>query len=303
VVSGLAIAAAVIVLTPRGDDSRPPKGAPVPERVVATAHYTMSSWATASQTRDVGEAVEALARAYSSIFAAAAMPTSSPEKLKLWLYRDQAQFKANNRSSPWAEAYYRHPICHAYYAAGESNPYHWMLHEAVHQLNEQVAHIQRPPWIDEGLATYFGASELRDGVLTPGRTDPAAYPIWWLSSLALSGDLQADIETGRIIPLRTLIASKRADIGENVNLYYVEYWSFSHFLMHADGGRYKAGYKQVIAAGGSLQAVEALIGPVERLQEEWYAYLEARTEILNPTGDIVVVEGGSSVDSPAKIAP
>ena len=164
-----------------------------------------------------------------------------------------------------------------------------MLHEAVHQLNEEIAHIQRPPWIDEGLATYFGASTLRDGVLTPGMIDTNAYPIWWLSSLELSGDLQADSDAGRIIPLRTLIASKRADIGKNVNLFYVEYWSFSHFLLNADGGRYASSYKQVIAAGGSLKAVEALIGPVEPLQRAWYRHLLRQMEVAKSPSDVIVV--------------
>ena len=52
---------------------------------------------------------------------------------------DREEFQRNNRSRPWAEAYYVRPACYAYYGGGRENPHHWMLHEAVHQLNTEVA--------------------------------------------------------------------------------------------------------------------------------------------------------------------
>ncbi|HEV8693025.1 MAG TPA: hypothetical protein VGQ93_02400 [Lysobacter sp.] len=100
-----------------------------------------------------------------------------------------------------------------------------------------------------------------------------AYPIWWLSSLALSGNLQDDIRDGRIIPLRDLISGTGPEISQHVNLYYIEYWSLSHFLFHYEGGRYANAYKSLMARGGSLENFESLVGPTEQLQREWYAYL------------------------------
>ena len=40
------------------------------------------------------------------------------------------------------------------------NPYHWMLHESVHRLNREVAHLQLGKWLGEGLAEYFSTSRL-----------------------------------------------------------------------------------------------------------------------------------------------
>ena len=89
--------------------------------VLETAHYAITSTANATQTQQVAEAVEALYAAYAEVFPADRAQVAVRAKLKLTLYAHQAQFKANNRSLPWAEAYYLRPICYAYYAKHESN--------------------------------------------------------------------------------------------------------------------------------------------------------------------------------------
>jgi len=206
-------------------------------------------------------------------------PSAAPTKLQLTLYRDQREFKVHNKSSPWAEAYYLTPNCYAYYAVGEKNPYHWMLHEATHQLNREVAHLTRQKWIDEGLASYFGASEIRDHKLVPGSVDINAYPIWWLPSLSLTGNIEADFESRKIIPIRALISGTGGpDIAQNVNAYYIGYWSLAHFLFHFDHGRYASKFRQVISEGGTLESFELNIGPVERIQVEWYGYLRQQAD-------------------------
>ncbi len=205
------------------------------------------------------------------------------DKLKLTLYAHQAQFKTNNRSLPWAEAYYLRPICYAYYAKDESNPYHWMVHEATHQLNAEVSGFPKYKWVDEGLATYFGTSRIEHGKLVPGKSDPGAYPIWWLTNSGLTGSLDKDIDEGNWVPIRALISGKDApSIASNVNGYYIQYWSLSHFLFHGENGRYAAGYKRLIAEGGSLANFERLIGPADRIEYEWYRYLQGRIAELAP---------------------
>jgi hypothetical protein len=258
--------------------------APLPPNVrrLETAHYLIHSSATEEQTAHVAEAVEALHVAYTRFFADMSSMQPNPAKLQLVLYKDQAEFKAHNRSSPWAEAYYLPPRSHAYYGDGD-NPVHWMTHEVTHQLNREVAHFRRTKWIDEGLADYFGSSWIADGKLVPGSIDPATYPIWWLPKLQLTGNLQDDISTGRIIPLRAIVSGNGGpDINRNVNLYYIEYWSLTHFLFHYQDGKYAAQYRQLIATDGTLENFERLIGPIDRIQVEWYAYLQAVAKATQP---------------------
>lgn len=252
-----------------------------------TAHYAITTTAGDEETRLVGEAVENLYVAYAAFFVARDGAATTNAKLQLTLYKHQGEFKANNRSMPWAEAYYLRPVCYAYYARGEANPYHWMVHEATHQLNTEVAGLKKTRWIDEGLATYFGTSRIEGGTLLPGRIDPDTYPIWWLTDSELTGDLDADIEAGRWIPIRALITGKDApNIASNVNRYYIQYWSLSHFLFHGENGRYANAYRQLIAEGGSLANFEKHIGPADRIEYEWYRYLRGKTAALAPqSGD------------------
>jgi hypothetical protein len=252
--------------------------APPPNaRIHETPRYRIVTTADTAQTEHIAAAVESLHDAYLGFFRDQIPETairSRKKKLKLTLYRDRPQFQAFNDSMPWAEAYYRTPMCHAYYVKGAPNPFHWMLHEATHQLNAEVARFKKAPWIDEGLGTYFGSSRLVIGTLRLGEIDPDTYPIWWLPTFPISGDLDADIAQQRWIPLHSFLTGKNAPpMAGRVNQYYMQYWSLTHFLFHYDNARYATAYKQLIAEGGTLTNFEKRIGPVDRIQREWYGYL------------------------------
>jgi hypothetical protein len=246
-----------------------------PNLAINTPHYSIFSNADAEQTAKISNVVEVLYSAYTQVFTNP--PTGLTARLKLKLYKDQAEFKRVNRGMGWAEAFYREPFCHAYYSAAEINPYHWMLHEATHQLNREISHFRLPKWADEGTATYFSTSVISHGVLKLGQIDGNAYPIWWLDDLKLSGDIQKDIASNQIIPLRAIVTgSGGPGMNQNFNLYYVHWWSLSHFLFQFDGGKYRQPYLQVLREGASLDVFEKHIGPIEAVQAEWYRYLQPK---------------------------
>lgn len=249
-----------------------PPGVASAATTLETAHYTIVSNATPEQTALVGQAVESLYAAYTEFFRDQLKLAANPPKLKLMLFKDRAEFKAHNTSQPWAEAFYRAPWSYAYFDAGANNPYHWMLHEATHQLRNEVARFPKAKWSDEGLATYFSTSRIRDGKLVLGEIDPDTYPIWHLRGLTLTGNLQEDIRKGRIIPLRDLRADTGPPVGQYVNLYYIEYWSLSHFLLHYDNGRYSGQYKALASWGLLADGINS-DAALESLQEAWYRYL------------------------------
>lgn len=249
---------------------------------VDTAHYTLFSYASAEQTRRVADAAEALHAAYGHVFADTLDASAGSSRLQLVLYATRAQFKAHNRSSPWAEAFYQYPRCHAYFDDRAVNPTHWMVHEATHQLVLEWAHQRPPKWLNEGVATYFGTSRIADGVLHPGELDPNTYPTWWLPQLPLSGDLDRDLASGRLIPLYALVSGTGPDINQNVNLYYLEYWSLAHFLFEGDGGRHAAAARALMATPGSIDDFARLIGPVDAVQRAWYAHLLQMRASLQP---------------------
>jgi hypothetical protein len=158
-------------------------------------------------------------------------------------------------------------------------------------LNVEVSGFPKHRWVDEGLATYFGTSSIEfdtsgRGKLIPGKIDPDAYPIWWLTNPGLTGSLDKDIDEGNWVPIRALITGKDApSIASNVNGYYIQYWSFSHFLFHGENGRYAEGYERLITEGGTLANFERLIGPADRIEVEWYRYLQDRIAERMPQAD------------------
>jgi hypothetical protein len=240
--------------------------------VKETSHYRIHYTGTREQAELVAGAVEKLHAAYASVF-----PQTSPvapEKLILVLYKDRPEFKLNNRSSRWAEAYYLPPACYAYFDAAAENPYHWMMHEATHQLARQVSGFRRNRWIDEGLASYFSTSMLAASGVQLGAIDETAYPIWWIGHFDLTGDAVHDAAAGNFIPLEVLLTGQGGpDPNLKFNLYYVDAWSLTHFMFHYERGKYAQTYGQFLAKGATRDDFAALIGPVERVQEEWYRYL------------------------------
>ena len=149
-----------------------------------------------------------------------------------------------------------------------------MTHEATHQLNAEVAHLDLPRWLNEGIAEYFGTSTWRDGQLHLGEVDPNTYPVWWRGDMVFTGDIAADIRDERFIPLETLIKdSGGPNIDQHVNLYYMHWFSLAHFLYHYDGGRYRPGIKPLILEHGTLDAFRSHIGAIEEIQPLWYEYL------------------------------
>jgi hypothetical protein len=149
-----------------------------------------------------------------------------------------------------------------------------MMHEATHQLARQVSGFARNRWIDEGLASYFSTSTLGSNELQLGVIDPTAYPVWWVGYYELSGDPVRDAAKGTFIPLEVLLTGKGGPaVDMKFNLYYVDAWSLTHFLFHYEQGKYAKAYKQFLAKGATKEDFISLIGPLERIEKEWYGYL------------------------------
>ena len=246
-----------------------------PTHTHSTTHYTILSSAMPPQSVETGDKVEALYTAYTETFKVWPELQQPHEKLQLKLFKDRQEFRRCNRAIGWAEAFYRAPCCHAYYSADELNPHHWMLHEAVHQLNHEVARLDLAKWADEGLSEYFSTSFLRDGKLEVGKVDRNTYPVWWLDELSLSGKLEQDLKNGTVIPLQAILEGRGGpSLDDNFNLYYLHWWSLTHLLFEGQNGKYREHVAPLLREGASLASFEKHIGPVEKLQAEWYQHLQ-----------------------------
>jgi hypothetical protein len=149
-----------------------------PTLTLESPHYTIYSTASQQQTKDTAHALELLYAAYSNRLGSVDGYQRTHPKLQIKLFKDRAELRRINPGLGWAEAFYREPFCRAYFSADEINPYHWMLHESVHQLNNEVAHLKLAKWLEEGLAEYFSTSRFTADELSVGRIDLNTYPVW-----------------------------------------------------------------------------------------------------------------------------
>jgi hypothetical protein len=242
--------------------------------VVETEHYVIRSSATKEQTREIGLVAEIVYLGYRQLAGNLQRTIQPHPKLGVKLFKDRREFRRCNAIHGWAEAFYRRPDCYQYYSAEETHPYHWMMHEATHQLNDLAAHLSLPQWLEEGIACYVSTSRIVDNALRLGEIDTHTYPVWWLDSVELSGDLEADKKTGNIIPLRAIVSGEGGpSMNRHFNLYYVHWWSLTHFLLHYDAGKYREGLGRLIAEGGGLTAFEKYVGEAGDVERQWYGYL------------------------------
>ena len=243
-----------------------------PSLTLETPHHVIYSTATPRQTEDTAHALGLLETAYAKKLGGLPHFERAHAKLKVKLFKDRAEFRHVNRNLGWAEAFYREPYCRAYFSAAEVNPYHWMLHESVHQLNHEVAHLKLEKWLEEGLAEYFSTSRLQPDELAVGHSDPNTYPVWWIDDLATDPDLAENLRNGSVIPLRAIITNRGGPgMNHHFNLYYLHWWTLTHFVFESP--RYHTNALELVRRGGGLEAFEQAIGPVDRVQAEWHAYV------------------------------
>ncbi len=244
-----------------------------PAHKLESEHYSALSNVSIEETRDALSKAETLYQAYSAFWDVKAGPAD--KKLLLKIYSSRKELKRANPLSGWAEAFYREPYCHQYIEAeSENRPYHWMVHEATHQLNNEVSQFKLPQWAEEGIACYFSTTRMDDGKMSLGVIDRDTYPVWWLSSLDLSGDLSRDKVDKKIISIRSIVNDEKPlKMNEHVNLYYIHWFSLVHFLLEGEQGKYRQAFMACVKTPSGLEAFEENIGPYQLIEPQWYQHL------------------------------
>ena len=242
-----------------------------PTHIIETPHHRIYSTATQPQIEATAHALELLYVAYSNRLGSVT-GWRQDHLMEIRLYKDRDELRHINPGLGWAEAFYREPYCRAYYSDGEKNPYHWMLHESVHQLNHEVAHLNLEKWLEEGVADYFGTSQITTNELAVGQIDLNTYPVWWIDSLATRSNLVENLQNGSVIPLRAIITGTGGpSMNAQFNLYYLHWWTLTHFIFESE--KYRGRAVQLFQSGGDLKSFEQIIGPVDQVQMEWHDYV------------------------------
>ncbi|MBL8863488.1 MAG: DUF1570 domain-containing protein [Planctomycetes bacterium] len=155
-----------------------------------------------------------------------------------------------------------------------------VVHEAVHQLLAENAYHARgakgaiSPWLDEGLADWFRA-------VIAGPPGRFAFQPEGLDSRHVRAHAHARerYKLSRVLTFDSgdFHASSRQD------LKYAQAYTFVHFLMSGDGGRYRARFDDFLRSAwsgkGSSTDLEAALGAkVDAIEKAWTAWVLERAK-------------------------
>jgi hypothetical protein len=165
------------------------------------------------------------------------------------------------------------------------------IHEAIHMLDYERVYAPRvrpSPWFEEGLANYFGFSQITSQLrIDPGDIRRSGTIV--LGSVTVQFDPRAELrEHLRLsrdegpFPLSTLIAAGPGDplwSGERAPRAYGAAWTLVHYLLHGDKGRRAEAFRRYAArearGEGGPGAFRDLFGPdLAALEAGWHAYEE-----------------------------
>ncbi|TAM83846.1 MAG: tetratricopeptide repeat protein [Acidobacteria bacterium] len=156
--------------------------------------------------------------------------------------------------------------------AEDENPYHLLFHEYAHLLLHQGIPMI-PLWLDEGIAEYYGNTEIHSKEILLGV--PSTEHIRMLRE-------------NRQLPLRTLFAvgpdSPYYNEQNKGSMFYAESWALAHYLMTKSFQEKKSLLDPYLAEIGrgtdSVTAAAHALGNPDDLERELASYIQKSSFVL-----------------------
>jgi tetratricopeptide (TPR) repeat protein len=147
-----------------------------------------------------------------------------------------------------------------------SNPYNTIYHEYYHSLTMPY-YPNLPVWLSEGLAEFYGNTQMSDSEVGMGRADP---------------DLISELKQGGLLPLDVLFQvnhdSPYYNEQNKISIFYAESWALTHYLMVGDKATHRPmlqAYLNALAQGKTEeQAATESFGDLKKLQTAVYSYIQ-----------------------------
>src|SRR5271156_3558972 len=146
-----------------------------------------------------------------------------------------------------------------------SNPYNTIYHEYFHSLTAPYF-PNLPVWLSEGLAEFYGSTDILDSEVRLGESDP---------------DLIEELKQGGFMPLDVLFKvdynSPYYNEQNKISIFYAESWALTHYLMDGDNTTHRAmlnAYLGALSKGATQeQAAAQSFGDPKKLQAALHAYI------------------------------
>ncbi|MFO0837494.1 MAG: DUF1570 domain-containing protein [Phycisphaerae bacterium] len=255
-------------------------GQRVPLDVITTRYYSLHSDLDAAALREARLRIDLMAEEYAARTRGFAGAINS--KLPVYFFKNREDYSdaGGTRNAVGTFTGDRLLI----WAGGDAGPMTWrvMQHEGFHQFSRAVIGGQLPPWVEEGLAEYFGDAVFTGDVYITGCVSPPRLAhLRYLMKEEKLPPLKRIMTTDREI-WNTHVTSGSADAGPNYQLA----WSMVYFLAQADKGRYRAAFDRFIretARGQSWETVwrDAFGSSVDEFEQRWGEYWRGQPD--NPT--------------------
>jgi hypothetical protein len=143
-----------------------------------------------------------------------------------------------------------------------SGQYPVFYHEYYHSITSPEF-PDLPLWLSEGLAEFYGYSQIKENVVSTGLADRER-----LNTLA----------TARLLPLRDLFnvdhASPYYNESEKASIFYAESWLLTHYLMIGNPEAHKnlVAFLEALSRGKRWDQAIAAFGDLKKLQSDLEAY-------------------------------
>lgn len=173
-----------------------------------------------------------------------------------------------------------------------------LIHEASHVYNQrrlQAPYVNFPKWLEEGFAEYVGNSEIKDGLLVPGKIVKRRYvinnptlgdgPDVHLRQSVAGADLEVvkkNLSAKEPLTVKELVGLSYDDFidldNEKTSLHYAAGWILVHFLNHGRPewqGLFQKMMLYVAEGYPADQAIEVIYGfKLTEIEEEFRAYVK-----------------------------
>ncbi len=139
-------------------------------------------------------------------------------------------------------------------------------HEGFHQFAHATIARRLPPWLDEGLAEYFG-----EAIFTGDGYVDGAIPPWRAKRV------KKRIESGEFKPLREFMKLDQKEWNRELLLAnYDEAWSLIQFLAHGDDRKYQKPFERFMSdvsqGRDATRAFETNLGEIDSFELKWKRY-------------------------------
>lgn len=123
-----------------------------------------------------------------------------------------------------------------------------LAHEGLHQYLELTRGTNVPPWLSEGLATYFEAFDVESKTNRPLFKPTTNY--------LRTSSLREAVQSGGLLPMERMLSTHAGlEVQErigHVRTYYAQIWSMILFLMRTDQDNlYLDGFRQLLREAGT----------------------------------------------------